>query len=76
MQKVDTRETNDFFVICYLAAQRPISGHYREDSPTNLMLITAVCDIGPEFTGDLVTMLRPTAYWGLNWDPSNSLTTS
>ena len=28
-----------FFFNCYLAPPRPISGHYREDSPTHPMLI-------------------------------------
>ena len=37
-----------FFFNCYLAAPRPTSGHYRGDSLTHPMLITAFLHIRPE----------------------------
>ena len=37
-----------FFCNCYLAAPRPTSGHYRGDSLTHPMLITAFLHIRPE----------------------------
>ena len=37
-----------FFFNCYLAAPRPTSGHYRGDSLTHPMLITAFLPIRPE----------------------------
>ena len=37
-----------YFFNCYLAAPRPTSGHYRGDSLTHPMLITAFLHIRPE----------------------------
>ena len=48
------------FFNCYLAAPRPTLGHYRGDSLTHPMLITAFFYIfGPKVTGSLVTGLGP-----------------
>ena len=62
---------------CYLASPRPTLGHYRGDSLTRPMLITAFFYIfDPKVTGSLVTGLgpwaRPSAEWGLNREPSDS----
>ena len=49
-----------FFFNCYLAAPRPTLGHYRGDSLTHPMLITAffyIFDL--KVTGSLVTRLGP-----------------
>ena len=43
----------------YLAAPRPTLGHYRGDSFTHPMLITAFYIFGPKVTGSLVARLGP-----------------
>ena len=43
----------------YLAAPRPTSGHYRGDSLTDPMLITAFYIFDPKVTGSLVVKLGP-----------------
>ena len=49
-----------FFFNCYLAAPRPTSGHYRGDSLTHPMLITAFfCIFDLKVTGSLVVRLGP-----------------
>ena len=48
-----------FFFNCYLAAPRPTLGHYRGDSLTHPMLITAFYIFDPRVTGSLVTRLGP-----------------
>ena len=48
-----------FFFNCYLAAPRPTLGHYRGDSLTHPMLITAFFYIFDPVTGSLVTRLGP-----------------
>ena len=49
-----------FFLNCYLAAPRPTLGHYRGDSLTHPMLITAFFYIfDTKVTGSLVTRLGP-----------------
>ena len=44
----------NFFFNYYLAAPRPTSGHYRGDSLTHPMLITAFYIFDPKVTGSLV----------------------
>ena len=44
---------------CYLAAPRPTLGHYRGDSLTHLMLITAFYIFDPKVTRSLVARLGP-----------------
>ena len=48
-----------FFFNCYLAAPWPTLGHYRGDSLTHPMLITAFYIFNPKVTGSLVTRLGP-----------------
>ena len=48
-----------FFFNCYLAAPRPNLGHYRGDSLTHPMLITAFYNFDPKVTGSLVARLGP-----------------
>ena len=50
---------SSFFFNCYLAAPRPTLGHYRGDSLTHPMLITAFYIFDPKVTGSLVTRLGP-----------------
>ena len=40
-----------FFLNCYLTVPRPTLGHYRGDSLTHPMLITAFCIFDPRVTG-------------------------
>ena len=65
-----------FFFHYYLANPGPTLGHYRGDSLTHPMLITAFYIFDPKVTGSLVPRLgpeaRPSAQWGLNREPSNS----
>ena len=66
----------NIFFNCYLAAPRPTLGHYRGDSLTHPMLITAYYIFDSGVTGSLVARLgpsaRPCAQWGLNQEPSDS----
>ena len=48
-----------YFFNCYLAAPRPTSGHYRGDSLTHPMLITAFYILNPRVTRSLVVRLDP-----------------
>ena len=48
-----------FFFNCYLAVPRPTLGHYRGDSLTHPMLITAFYMFDPKVTESLVTRLGP-----------------
>ena len=46
-----------FFIYCYLTVPRPNLGHYRGESLTQPILITATWRFGPE--GHLATKLGP-----------------
>ena len=49
-----------FFFNCYLAAPRPVLGHYRgEGRGAHPMLITAYCIFYPRVTGSLIAGLGP-----------------
>ena len=66
-----------YFFNCYLVDPRPTLCHCWGDSLTNPMLITAFDSrFDPKVAGSLVTRLGPqawpSAYWGLNRDPSTS----
>ena len=50
---------------CYLAAPRPTLGHYRGDSLTHPMLITAFYIFDPRVTGSLVARLGPVSLLNL-----------
>ena len=54
-----------FFFNCYLAAPRPTLGHYRGDSLTHPMLITAFYIFDPRVTGSLVARLGPVSLLNL-----------
>ena len=51
----------EYFFNCYLAAPRPTLGHYRGDSLTHPMLITAYYIFDSGVTGSLVARLGPSA---------------
>ena len=73
----NSMKINTFFK-CYLAFPRSPLGHYWGDILTHPVLITASFNFDPGVTGSLVAMLapysQPSAKWGLNREPSNSIT--
>ena len=59
VRMANTRKEKETTDHCYLAAPRPTLGHYRGESLTHPMLITAFYIFDPKVTGSLVTRLVP-----------------
>lgn len=72
MEKSRWSNVSSFFLMCYLAPQKPTLDHHKKDTIIHLMLITAL-GFEPKVTKSFVTKLAPRARPSTQWDLNKNL---